>query len=250
VVNAGVSRVVLRAGVDPTALTSLRVTGAVCVLAMWAGVLRPTALRPPRGRRLLLVVVLGVVATGWYYLARDTGTDQTTATDSSSPSSDPVDVASKATAEAPKTAPPRVDVDGKQVTYDASNMLDGVPTTAWRMAGSGAGTTLTFTLAGTTKISSVGMVNGYAKTSTDDQGRTFDWYAGNRRVKAVVWGFDDGTKVRQQLEDKDRDLQSVDVDPVSTKKVTVKIVRVTNPGTGTSARNFTAISEVSLVGIP
>ena len=75
VLNAGVSRVVLRAGVDPTALTSLRVTGAVCVLAVSAAVLRPTALRPPRGRRLLLVVVLGMVGVAgvqWtYFVAID-----------------------------------------------------------------------------------------------------------------------------------------------------------------------------------
>jgi drug/metabolite transporter (DMT)-like permease len=75
VVNAAVSRVVLRAGVDPAGLTSLRVTGAVCVLAVWAAVLRPTALRPPRGRPLLLVVVLGVVGVAglqWtYFVAID-----------------------------------------------------------------------------------------------------------------------------------------------------------------------------------
>ncbi len=74
-VNAGVSRVVLRAGVDPTTLTTLRVTGAVLVLAAWAALLKPAALRPPRGPRLALVAVMGVVGVAglqWtYFVAID-----------------------------------------------------------------------------------------------------------------------------------------------------------------------------------
>jgi hypothetical protein len=135
------------------------------------------------------------------------------------------------------------------VSYDASNMLDGVPETAWRVAGSAADMTLVFTLADPTELHRVGMINGYAKTSTDSQGRTFDWYAGNRRIKAVVWQFDDGTKVRQQLQES-RDLQMTDVPDVVTSKVLLRIVKVSKPGTGNAARNFTAISEVSLVGDP
>jgi len=75
VVNAGVSRVVLRAGIHPATLTTLRVTGAVLVLVVWAALLRPDALRPPRGRRLVLVVVMGVVGVAglqWtYFVAID-----------------------------------------------------------------------------------------------------------------------------------------------------------------------------------
>lgn len=75
IVNAGVSRVVLRAGVDPATLTTLRVTGAVLVLACWAVLLKPAALRPPTGRRLLLVTVMGVVGVAglqWtYFVAID-----------------------------------------------------------------------------------------------------------------------------------------------------------------------------------
>ncbi len=75
IVNAGVSRVVLRAGVDPGTLTTMRVSGAVLVLAAWGVLLRRSALRPPRGRRLLLVVVMGVVGVAglqWtYFVAID-----------------------------------------------------------------------------------------------------------------------------------------------------------------------------------
>ena len=35
-----------------------------------------------------------------------------------------------------------------------------------------------------------------------------------------------------------------------TSKVVLRLVQVSKPGTGTAARDFTAISEVSLVGDP
>lgn len=73
--NAGVSRVALRAGVDPVALTTLRVTGTCVVLLVVAVLFRRDALRPPRGRLGLLVVVhglVGVAALQWtYFVAID-----------------------------------------------------------------------------------------------------------------------------------------------------------------------------------
>ena len=75
IVNAGVSRVAIRAGVDATSLTSLRVTGAVVVFAAIAAVVRPGALQPPRGRDLLLLFALGLIgvaALQWtYFVAID-----------------------------------------------------------------------------------------------------------------------------------------------------------------------------------
>jgi hypothetical protein len=59
-------------------------------------------------------------------------------------------------------------------------------------------------------------------------------------------GLDDGTKVRQQLKD-DRKLQLVDVGPVTTHRVVLKLVAVSPPGSGTASRDFTAVSEVSLL---
>ncbi|HET6939369.1 MAG TPA: zinc ribbon domain-containing protein [Nocardioides sp.] len=203
---------------------------------------------------LAAALVLVLVAAGWWFLVRDEGSgtasDQGgTGTTQSASATKGEDVAGQASAKAPKTAPPNTDVNGDQVSYDASNMLDGVPETAWRAPGSAAGMTLTFALRDQTELHQVGLINGYAKTSTDSQGRTFDWYHGNRRIDEVVWVFDDGQKVRQQLED-DKELQMVDVPDIVTSKVRLKIVKVTKPGTGGAARDFTAISEVSMVGNP
>lgn len=70
IVNAGVSRVAMRAGIDPGPLTTARVTGAALLFIAYAAVRRPSALRPPTGRMLLNFVLLGVVGVGgvqWTY---------------------------------------------------------------------------------------------------------------------------------------------------------------------------------------
>ena len=75
IVNAGVSRVALRAGVDPLTLTTIRVTGTTAALLLIAGLVRRSALRPPRGRLaglLLVHGVVGVAALQWtYFVAID-----------------------------------------------------------------------------------------------------------------------------------------------------------------------------------
>jgi drug/metabolite transporter (DMT)-like permease len=68
--NAGVSRVALRAGVDPLTLTTARVTGTFAVLLVVAAVGRRDALRRPRGRLGALLVahgLVGVAALQWTY---------------------------------------------------------------------------------------------------------------------------------------------------------------------------------------
>jgi hypothetical protein len=203
---------------------------------------------------LAALAVLAVVAAGWWYLARDGGAGSGAGRDdpsaeSSTAQPEGVEVAGRASAKAPSTSPPNQDVDGDQVSYDASNMLDGVAETAWRTAGDGSGIELVLKLREPTELTRVGLVNGYAKTSTDAKGRTFDWYLGNRRVIGVVWVLDDTHKVRQQLTET-RDLQTLDIDPVTTSRVVLRLVKVSPPGDGTAARDFTAISEVSLLGVP
>ncbi len=170
-------------------------------------------------------------------------------TESAPTTGDPVDVANQATATAPRTAPPNEDAFGNRTTYVAANMLDGSPTTCWRMAGDGTGTDLTFTLAGPTTLTRVGLINGYAKNALVG-GRNLNWYIGNRRVLSAQWVFDDGTTVDQPL-GSTKQMQTIDLGtPVATSTVTLRLVSVSAPGTGRSARNYTAVSEVSFVGTP
>lgn len=213
--------------------------------------------RRSRGWWVLAGVVLlaGLVLGGWL-LGRTLGGDDEPSTsptaDGSAPDADadaedPVDHTRQATAKAPRTAPSTQDVDGNPTSYDASNMLDGVPETAWRVAGDGAGLRLVFTFPEPTRITEVGLVNGYAKTATDGSGTTFDWYAGHRRITEVTWTLGAGEPVRQDLEDS-RDLQTLDIEPVEVRKVVLTIVATTPPGEGLARRNYTAVSGVSLAG--
>jgi drug/metabolite transporter (DMT)-like permease len=75
ILNAGASRVALRAGVDPLPLTTIRITGTFLVLLVFALLFRRDALRPPRGRLGLLIVghgLVGVAGLQWtYFVAID-----------------------------------------------------------------------------------------------------------------------------------------------------------------------------------
>lgn len=75
VVNGGVSRIALRGGIDPATLTTVRVTGSLLVLVAVVAVVRPGALRPPRGRGALLLMahgLIGVAGLQWtYFVAID-----------------------------------------------------------------------------------------------------------------------------------------------------------------------------------
>lgn len=75
IVNAGVSRVVLRAGVSPVELTTLRITGTAIMLLLAAVLFDRSALRRPTGRLGVLLVLhglVGVAALQWtYFVAID-----------------------------------------------------------------------------------------------------------------------------------------------------------------------------------
>lgn len=246
-----------------------------------------TPAAPPRERRrsawlpwVVAVVLLALVAGAGAVLLVGDGDDDKAADDRSSDSSEPsgdspssgatdgtdepeqpdatgtegpveapdpddvVDLAPDATVTVPAEAPPSRDRSGRPVTFVAANMADGKPRTAWRMPGDGTGETLTFDLGRDVVITEVGMINGYAKVDGAD-----NWYLGNRRVRAVQWEFDDGTRVTQELADR-REMQRAELGPIATRTVTVHLLTVTAPGTGPNRRDFTAISELQLLGAP
>ena len=168
-------------------------------------------------------------------------------TASSSPATGPPsNVAGFAQASAPRHAPSGLDFRGRRVTYVAANLVDGRNDTCWRTPGDATGTELTFRLDQPTRISRVGLVNGYSKIAYS-RGKAFDWYEGNRRVLSVEWLFDDGSSVSQDFVD-DRNLQQIPVEPVITSVVRVRITAVSPPGKGRAARDDTAVSEVLLLG--
>ena len=180
---------------------------------------------------------------------RDTRTPEGRVTLSAAPVSESTDLARFASVAAPPAAPPNHDLEGNQVRYDAGNMVDGAPDTCWRMPGDGTGESIVFRFDGPTELHEVGLINGYAKVATDAQG-VLDWYAGNRRITSVEWDLGDGTTVTQQLGES-RDVQVLTLEePVVTRQVSLRLLEVTPPGPGRASRDYTAISDVRLLGVP
>ena len=151
---------------------------------------------------------------------------------------------SRSTVEVPATAPPNQDTAGQRTTYDGDNLLDGVPETCWRMPGDGTGEAHRDP-PGPHPPAQRRRHQRLREDRAGCRGRELDWYHGNRRVLAVEWVFDDGTTVPQQLEDTTA-VRSVDVD-VTTTTVVLRLVEVSPPGRGPAARDYTAISDLSLV---
>ncbi len=224
---------------------------------------------PVPGRAWIYWVLAAVVLVGLVFVLLEafrTDEDATTASDpttseSSTPTDDEegeategeepegpkgvgkrVNLARAATFEVPDTAPPTTDLDGTLVAYEASQMHDGEPSTAWRVTGDATGQTVTITLAEPGVVDRVGLVNGYAK-----QVAGVDWYPNNRRILSVVWGFDDGSTVEQTFSERPA-MQRLKVPPVKTTTVSVTISSVTPPGSGNLGRDYTAISEVAITG--
>lgn len=159
----------------------------------------------------------------------------------------PVELASRAAVSAPTPAPPSRDTGGNTVRYVAGNLVDGRPTTAWRMRGDGTGETIRFRFDQPVELRRVGLVNGYAKTGAAPRGAAIDWYSSNRRTSSVEWAFDDGSAVTQDLRTTRR-MQTMRVDRPVTRTVTLRLIRVTAPGQGSTGRDYTALSEVHLTG--
>lgn len=202
---------------------------------------------------VLVVVLIRVLGTDGDATAVDeVGTDTSSATTPVEDQSDTpdaprgvgerLDLADSATFGVPATAPATTDLDGTLVAYEASQMADGNPATAWRTAGDATGAQVVVSLAEPGVVTRVGLVNGYAKQVVG-----VDWYPNNRRILAVTWTFDDGTEVEQTFAERPA-MQLMKVGPVETSTVTVTITSVTPPGSGSLGRDYTAISEVSVIG--
>jgi hypothetical protein len=158
------------------------------------------------------------------------------------PAGPPQDVARQAFASVPGQAPDGTDASGRPVSYAATNLLDGDPTTCWRVAGDASGSVLTFQLPATRQVTSVGLINGYAKV---DPATGDDRYAQERRITRVTWVFPGGTQITQRLTDDTRTLQSIDVPATeATGVVALRIDHTVRPGK--AAFDYTAISTVDI----
>ncbi|SED33077.1 hypothetical protein SAMN04489844_4194 [Nocardioides exalbidus] len=176
--------------------------------------------------------------------APDPGSEETTPASTEAPSGTGprIQLATGATFLVPDTAPPTQDFDGNMVAYEASQMGDGNPSTTWRSEGDATGQTITVALPEPAVVYRVGLVNGYSK-----QVAGVDWYPNNRRILAVTWTFDDGSTATQTFAERPG-LQMLKVPPVETSTVKITLDSVSPPGSGNLGRDYTAISEVSVIG--
>lgn len=233
---------------------------------------------PLRGRAWIAWVLGAVLLVGLVFVllqafgATDDGEDDTAADpdtsaatttpapasgESSDPDSDPesdseseapqgvgkrLNLATGATFTVPATAEPTTDFDGTLVAYEASQMSDRRTSTTWRMGGDATGQAVVLTLSEPAVVQRVGIVNGYAK-----QVAGVDWYPNNRRILSATWTFEDGTTVEQTFAERPG-MQRLKVPPVRTSTVTLTITSVTPPGSGSLGRDYTAISEVEVIG--
>ncbi|MDT0201227.1 NADase-type glycan-binding domain-containing protein [Nocardioides sp. AE5] len=172
--------------------------------------------------------------------------DEDEPTAPTNPGGPPLDISKQVKASGPDPIAPGVDLKGDKVSYPATNLLDGDPSTAYRLAGDASGATVTFTLPAGTTVMEVGLVNGYAKKDKAGD-RTVDWYDRNRRVLEVEWTFDDGTTVTQTLAET-TEMQVLAVNSIASGKVIMKITKVSDEPTGELAKDVTAMGEVVVRG--
>jgi hypothetical protein len=202
---------------------------------------------------LAIVAVLAVAVGGTLYVrarltrppaspagAHGAVTPSAPATYDASPSRPSAELARTATAAASATAPDATDAAGTRVAYVAANVLDGDPATAWRAPGDGSGVTLTVAFPRRVRLRMVGMIPGYDKTDPVTGVRR---WSQNRRITAARWHFDDGTVVAQRFADAPV-MQRIPVDATAASVV----VEVVSTMAGDGTHDYTAVSDVSLVG--
>lgn len=136
------------------------------------------------------------------------------------------------------TAPDSRDAAGDPVTFDVYNVIDGDPTTAWRVPGDGIGDYLLLSFDQPVHVTGIGVVPGWAQV---DPTNGADRFLQNRRVSAAQFQFSDGQVLDVDFSDQPL-LQQVGVGVETTEL----IMWIT--GSTAAPRNFAAVSELQVYG--
>lgn len=144
---------------------------------------------------------------------------------------------------ASNVAPPGKDSQGGTITYEPANAIDGHTDTTWRVPGDGKGQFLLLEFAAPVRISQVRLLPGYAKVDPIDGANRFTQ---NRRIQRVRFEFSDGSSSEAAFADVP-ELQPAQVGPVVTGFVRIVVLQTTPPG-AEDGRDFTAISEIVVMG--
>lgn len=137
------------------------------------------------------------------------------------------------------------DSQGNVTTFVPQNAVDGRPDTAWRVPGDGQGQWLRLDFDHPVTVLQVGVIPGYAKIDPYDGTDRFEQ---NYAVASARFSFSDGTATTHDF-DYRPEMQYASVGQVRTTFVLIAILS-TYPPRSNNPRNFTAISEVQVIGWP
>lgn len=141
---------------------------------------------------------------------------------------------------ASSTAPDGFDSAGDPVTYAAANLVDTDLTTTWRASGDAVGDRIELRFSTAVRVDRVGLVPGYAKVDPVDG---TDRFLQNRRVRRAR--VEAGNAVVEATFAEEPVLQSVELGgEVVTDLIVVTILESVGP----ADRDFTAISEIDVLG--
>jgi hypothetical protein len=107
------------------------------------------------------------------------------------------------------------DACGEKVSYEPKNAVDGEPTTAWKVGGTGVGEWIELEYDKPIEVSRVGIIPGYAKTDLCSSENRFYQY---RVVKKAKIEISDGTNVEKSFQAKPQ-MQFADVPDTETSSV-------------------------------
>jgi hypothetical protein len=142
---------------------------------------------------------------------------------------------------ASNTAPDSVDAAGNKVSYDAYNVMDDDPSTAWRVEGDGKGESLLIEFPlDIIRVNALHIIPGYAKIDPLDG---TDRFNENRRIQRVRLEFSDGSSIEADLEDSP-ELQTIPIPEQDTTFIKLVIMETSEHG----GRDYTAISSIGVAG--
>ncbi|MGH3481400.1 MAG: NADase-type glycan-binding domain-containing protein [Nocardioidaceae bacterium] len=190
------------------------------------------------------VAILAVIGVLSFDTTTDVGYTEGASTSTAEPTqtNTPTGNTSNLEVTVPAQAPDGQDSAGNPVEYSPEQMFDGDPGTCWRMRGDGSGQYIQISFSSSQTITSIGLINGYAKI---DPVSGVDRYAQERQITSVSWFFDDGTSLYQELDPNTEQLQRIEVgSPISTTTIRMQISSTTLPGDPNY--DYTAVSEIDI----
>lgn len=133
---------------------------------------------------------------------------------------------------------------GVSMSYQPANIIDGASKTAWRVAGNGAGQSITLSFPTEVVVTEVRVIPGYAKI--DPCKDHIDRCTWNRIPRHIKISFSNGTYGEIEL-DQNCGWQGANFDKVKTRSVRLTIMDSYGL-LNKNGREITSISEVSVFG--